>query len=126
MTLDKVEAINVETINAWVAEASGGLLEARYERGAFGGIVIHRADGAVLDGEAVNGGWGMERGGHRITGVQFTTIYVPAYRRLDRRFRCTLTEIRNAVRRMLVRYIADTPDSAYAALGAFEHRNHLS
>lgn len=114
---------NIATVTSWVEQASGGFLTVTESQatGTTAGISIARADGAVLDGDAV-----QTFSDHTVNSVRFG-LYVPMYGQpLNRRHRTTLGEVRDHVRAMLVRYVADPPMGTYGALNRFERRNRLS
>src|SRR5687768_2367477 len=111
--INQCRADGVAAYQAYVSEASGGLLTADYSEDH--GIRLSRTDGGVLD--TVEGFSGEF---HDITGV-FTGIRV--WTKIDGRNKRALRELRNEIRRFVVKYMHDSYD--VLALMAFEDKYRL-
>lgn len=121
-TFDRIRTRNEETVSKWVEDASAGFLTAEFRSPNSLGVSTVRI--VRTDGQALDGPDAIRHAPHVITGVG-VNIYASTARKMDRRFKGTLQEVRDAVRTTLVRYVADPPMDAYMALSNFEHRNHL-
>src|SRR5688572_32987044 len=95
--INQARADGVAAYQAYVTEASGGLLSAEYNEDH--GIRLFRTDGGVLDTVEGFGGEFSD-----VTGV-FTGIRV--YGKIDGRNKRALRELRNEIRRFVIKYMID-------------------
>lgn len=117
---DAMASANLATLQRWVSEASAGFLTVEKFPGHSFGFTISRQDGQPMDGKKVHG-FGDDR---PITGVG-VRIDFSRVRKMDRRWKVAMRDVRNAVRTVLVGYVADPPMETWGALSMFEYRNKI-